>query len=254
MRRINSTNSRKQLIRKLLLFVALGFAINAQAQVTIGSGIPPVSGALLDLKEYASSDPVAATGISATKGLGLPRVSLQVSNLLLPMFDGADATNYYKDGTAYPKATEDAKHIGLTLYNLTEDSSQGLKTGVCFWDGSQWIVAGKSGGDSSNNPTLSWFYMPTFVLDTSGPLNTEKTINLYTQYATQFTNVPATNRSQSAPANVPIFIADELNYYVLGYDADVLKINSIGDEGELKYEIKSAASPLTYINVVFTVK
>ncbi|GAB6118996.1 hypothetical protein [Dysgonomonas termitidis] len=56
--------------------------VNLQAQVTIGSGIPPSMGALLDLKEYDSANGES----NSTKGLLLPRVNLTDWRSLYPMF------------------------------------------------------------------------------------------------------------------------------------------------------------------------
>lgn len=90
-------------------------------QVTIGVGLEPVKGALLDLKEKDSNGDV-----TATKGLMLPRVNLTNPNMLYPIFTGAY------------NASEDLKHIGLTVYNLTQCDGK-FAQGVYTWTGTAWV-------------------------------------------------------------------------------------------------------------------
>lgn len=238
--------------KTILLILLVAGIVVTQAQVTIGSGNPPISGALLDLKEYGPSDPEWASGISATKGLGLPRVNLKLSNSLLPMFDAVSGSNYIKDGQNYDITTQNKQHVGLTVYNLTVDPVENFELGVYFWDGDKWNLAGRRNGPMDER--LKFFYMPTFVLDVTGAVGTQKTKNLYSEYASQFSNIPSTRRNPDAGPNIPIFAANELNYYILGFDDKALKIISITDAGLLTYEIVAPATGITYINVAFTVK
>lgn len=93
---------------------------NIHAQVTIGSLIPPVEGALLDLKENNS------TGENATKGLLMPRVALEKEKELDPCVSGI--TN----------ANEKLQHTGLFLYNTSTIVSENLCPGLYYWEGVQW--------------------------------------------------------------------------------------------------------------------
>jgi hypothetical protein len=106
-------------------------AVQLHAQVTIGSNIEPLGGALLDLKQTTP----ATDNSTSTKGLLLPRVELSDLNKLYPMF----ATVY--------GAAEDAKHTGLTVYNLTQCDGK-FARGVYTWTGEEWVQL-------TNNPVLT---------------------------------------------------------------------------------------------------
>lgn len=70
--------------------------------------------------------------------------------------------------------------------------------------------------------------------------------------------MPTKNSSQlrnpSSKANIPIYDANKLDYYITGLDDSVLNIIGITDAGVLTYQAKASATGLTYINVVFVVK
>jgi len=105
------------------------------SQVTIGDDVEPADGALLQLKDNGTY----SGNVNASKGLILPRVDLTDEFNLFPMFED-DGSNGYKIGTtAYTKADEDKKHIGLMVYNtnlcLTHN---GDGHGMFVWDGSRW--------------------------------------------------------------------------------------------------------------------
>lgn len=102
--------------------VMVFFNIQASAQVTIGADIPAKSGSLLDLKMDDNNNQ------NSTKGLLLSRVALVNQNKLDPCIKDADLQ----------PGDEDA-HIGLTVYNITDDSDVGLCPGVHVWNGSKWI-------------------------------------------------------------------------------------------------------------------
>ena len=108
------------------LFVLTSLSTTTTAQVTIGSAESPISGALLDLKQETKSNDLA----NSSKGLGLPRVGLTDREQLEP----CSTTN----------ATNKASHIGLTVYNVTDNSSTvaTLKEGVYLWDGDMWQPMG----------------------------------------------------------------------------------------------------------------
>lgn len=102
------------------------------AQVTIGVNLEPTKGALLDLKEKSSTN-----NITASKGLVLPRVSLSESEMLYPMFETGSAPDKYKyEGQDIDKTSEDRKHTGLTVYNLTDNCV--FCPGIYAWDGTAW--------------------------------------------------------------------------------------------------------------------
>jgi hypothetical protein len=100
--------------------------------VTIGSGIPPGSGSLLDLKESAPN----VENATSAKGLLHPRVKLTDKDKLFPMFDGVSGADYVKGATHYVKADADSTHIGLTVFNVNE--TEVFTAGLHFWDGTEW--------------------------------------------------------------------------------------------------------------------
>ncbi|WP_108821127.1 FISUMP domain-containing protein [Dysgonomonas sp. Marseille-P4361] len=102
-------------MRQTLLFFAFLFIMGqAHAQVTIGSGIEPNKGALLDLKENDKSE------ANSTKGLGLPRVQLTTIYTLEDIDPGLDVD----------------KHIGLTIY--VPEEFENSCPGVYVWTGTEW--------------------------------------------------------------------------------------------------------------------
>ncbi len=122
---MKKTIIRNRNIVSIILLCLTGYL---PAQVTIGAGIEPNKGALLDLKENNGN----VSNITASKGFILPRVNLTHPNNLYPMFS-PDTIGGYKEGD---KAEEDKKHTGLTVYHIDECSLDGA--GVYVWSGSRW--------------------------------------------------------------------------------------------------------------------
>ena len=107
-------------MRSLILTLSLAiYTAICFAQVTIGSNETPEHGFLLQLKDIPD---VLDGSANATKGLGLPRVLLVDTNDLLP---------------CAPNTSDNKEvHVGLTVYNLTTNST--LKEGIYTWDGMTW--------------------------------------------------------------------------------------------------------------------
>ncbi|MBN9301792.1 MULTISPECIES: hypothetical protein [Dysgonomonas] len=122
----------------LLLLIAI-FCTNltTNAQVTIGSGEPSATGALLQLKD---KDNIIDGTANASKGLALPRVNLSQKNQLFPMFlkDSSNPTSGPSDDYAANKTGIDQMHTGLIVYNLVEDDDKELCMGLNQWDGEKW--------------------------------------------------------------------------------------------------------------------
>ncbi|MFV0537486.1 MAG: FISUMP domain-containing protein [Dysgonomonas sp.] len=97
----------------IFLFI---FPLIVNAQVTIGSGIPPVEGALLDLKEHAPN----VAGVTATKGLGLPRVNLASPTALDPIVGDVNEL------------------VGLLVYNTNSIATDRFCPGPYVWTGTEW--------------------------------------------------------------------------------------------------------------------
>lgn len=99
----------------IFLLFSTSFSFSVLSQVTIGSPIPPASGALLDLKQTDGLE-------NSTKGIVMPRVKLVGVDKLEPC--------------ATTNTTNKELYIGLTAYNLSE--TIGLSKGVYTWDGNVW--------------------------------------------------------------------------------------------------------------------
>ena len=102
-----------------LYFLCTIFVLPIHAQVTIGSSYPSSKGSLLDLKENDN------IGANANRGFLSARVALESIDQLDPCVSSADATDM-KD------------HVGLLVYNLTDDQNKGLCPGLHVWIGSRW--------------------------------------------------------------------------------------------------------------------
>lgn len=205
-------------VRTFSLFVLLSLILSLQAQVTIGSGIPPDENALLDLKEDDSGN--------STKGLLLPRVQLR------DIYDPLPLTEHKE---------------GMFIYNIVENGF--VERGVYYNTGERWE---KVNTPSSHAFYTNWFYMPSVVFDTSSA-GEGFTKNLYELYREQFANPIV--RSFDAPESIPYILnANDLYYYITYYDAEVFEIISLSESGVLEYNIKQAASAYSLINIVFVLK
>ncbi|MFV0312423.1 MAG: hypothetical protein ACK5KN_12365 [Dysgonomonas sp.] len=134
-------------------------------QVTIGAGLEPVKGALLDLKEKDSNGDV-----TATKGLNLPRVNLTV---LTKLTGGPSGSPVITDVTdAEP---DKSTHIGLTIYNV------GYCPGVYVWTGTEWIKLGEPCAPVSppSAPVNGSFCGPSGTANLSVTAGTDETADWY---------------------------------------------------------------------------
>jgi hypothetical protein len=212
---------KKNLISFRVLLLSLVMALMgtgvALAQITIGSVEPPNANALLDLKQLPDS--------TSTKGLLLPRVALQATNLAAPM----------------------SAHVaGMTVYNKATAGTDEYRVSPGFYynTGTQW--------ERMYLGYTNWFYMPSVAINTATTA-TNQHLNLYNLYKNQFSAPPV--RSAGAPAAVPyIPAATDLYYYIIGYDASVFNIISLDVYGELIYDVTAVASDFSYINIVFVLK
>jgi len=116
-----------------------------QAQVTIGSGIPPEVAALLDIKSHEQSIDGGATTKEGGGGLLLPRVELIYVDELAPFINKGD---YNAD--EYSKLKK--RHTGLVVYNIATTSD--FEPGTHIWDGSKWKMIGRIDNTNKNNWSL----------------------------------------------------------------------------------------------------
>lgn len=114
----------------LFLFFLSCFSIYLNSQVTIGSNLEPIKGAILDLKQFLPNE----NNETSNKGLLLPRVELKKLKGDLSMSLGLTKTI---DGTS---------HIGLMVYNIPNLECPLLHLGAYTWNGYSWDFIG------SDNP------------------------------------------------------------------------------------------------------
>jgi len=204
-------------------FFALASITSLNAQVTIGTNQEPDKDAVLELITPENN-----------KGFLPPRIPLVAPHNPSPL----------------------STHVpGMVVYNTTilKDS---LQKGLYVNNGTQWVQINQT-------PYLSpvWFYMPSFPIATSkaGTFN----IDLWSEYNRQFNNLATGSiiASSDAAALKPlpkVYAANELNYYVTGYDNTVFSGLTITPSGVLNYTITDAGvanvSDSTYMNIVFVVK
>lgn len=136
----------KKSVMKIKIIILTGILIlfllpSVNAQVTVGSNVPPRKGTLLDLKENNNTN----KNFNSKKGFGLPRVELESLTILT-----VDNT-IYRDN-----------YVGMTVYNITNNDQ--LSEGTYCWFGTTWkqVVlvdgAGEEGNLLQNNGdnTYSW--------------------------------------------------------------------------------------------------
>lgn len=111
------------------------------AQTTIGSGVAPADGALLDLKENAADNGAR----TSTKGVIFPRVELSTKTTLDPLVSSSLPTH----------DAQKPKYKGTFVYNVKVDATEGLVEGVYCWDGTTWINLSEVIITGSNGVTVS---------------------------------------------------------------------------------------------------
>ena len=141
---------------------------------------------------------------------------------------------------------------GQLIYNIDTGCLE-------YWDGSTW---------RNFCENTRWFYMPSIAIDvtTSGTF----TRNLHLEYKKQFADTDDASTPSNSPApgtalvksdsNAPnpfnkIYAANELYFYVTGYDATVFSNLSITQAGVLTYTVNADnVTDATYMNIVFVIK
>lgn len=110
-----------------ILFLFLLTCVSVNSQVTIGTNEPPVSGAILQLKEI---DGITDASPNSTKGMALPRVSL------IKLIDSTDISRTIE---GVPAGLYTENHTGLMVYNTNKCfNNMGDDEGVYVWNGFQW--------------------------------------------------------------------------------------------------------------------
>ena len=150
---------------------------------------------------------------------------------------------------------------GVLLPRMTTTQKTAITTpatGLMVYDTDKQCLSQNVGTEASpiwiclmQNQTR-FFYMPSIAIDASATA-TNLTLDLYAEYKAQF-NTPMA-KSTSAPASIPYFPnATDLDYYITYYDNTVLKINSVGNDGKVSYNVIALPGYKSFMNVVFVVK
>jgi len=117
-------------IKIILLFLGTFYILlPVQSQITIGSGLEPRDGSLLELKQDNETEK------NATKGFSLPRVELKGPKILT--VDDDSKGKEYK---------------GLTVQNTF--SGNGLTEGIYSWDGEMWKLIVATDGPGTTEQVL----------------------------------------------------------------------------------------------------
>lgn len=118
------------MIKRIRLLVILFLPVcYLQAQVTVGSDIPPQKSAILELKSFESASPGGITTNKDGGGLLLPRIKLSNLNTFEPFMNPLTEPNY---------SEKFKHHTGMLIYNINEEN--GFQKGMYIWDGAKWIL------------------------------------------------------------------------------------------------------------------
>ncbi|GAB6009432.1 hypothetical protein [Dysgonomonas reticulitermitis] len=132
----------------LILFICSLFILsgnsNLSAQVTIGSGIPPERGALLDHKETDTTGPTSdVTSLeNAKKGVLYPKVLLRDAAKLTPLYGGVDTGGGVWSDNA--TAEEKLKATGMVVYNVNPKAIN-MDEGLYMWHMDEWVKLNQDG-------------------------------------------------------------------------------------------------------------
>ncbi|WP_165041503.1 FISUMP domain-containing protein [Dysgonomonas sp. ZJ709] len=123
----------------LLIFIS----IIANAQVTIGSTEAPIAGALLQIKEFETTDSRSDGKSNSTKGIIMPRVELTTLTDL-------------KADIPSVAANEELEYTGLMVFNVKENPcpTEGLYEGLYIWDGKLWQYLGEKTDEMSPDVSI----------------------------------------------------------------------------------------------------
>lgn len=128
----------------LLLIAVFGFTLGIHAQVTIGAGIPPEKGAILDIKEKDTKTPINnVAGLeNSTKGVLYPKVFLRDAAKLTPLYGGSDnGSGIWSDESTID---EKLKATGMVVYNVNAEALN-MDEGLYMWQIDEWVKLNQDG-------------------------------------------------------------------------------------------------------------
>ncbi len=206
------------------LFLLL--SLNTYAQVGINTNQPQTH-AILDIN-------------SQDKGILIPRVQLTsiFDTTTVKALSGAVST-YENSLLVYNTKTSNLKN------------EKDVAPGFYYWETDRWVRM-------ITQNQQQFFYMPSIIIPTAADQIQSKDvfgqINLYEKYEQQFSKAATKNPSSST--KLPVFLKNQLDYYITWYDDSVFSDVKVSDAGVLSYKIKPNAdvSIGSFMNIVFVVK
>lgn len=206
------------------LFLLL--SLNTYAQVGINTNQPQTH-SILDIN-------------SQDKGILIPRVQLT------SIFDTTTVKALSGSVSTYENS--------LLVYNTITSNLKNEKDvvpGFYYWETDRWVRM-------ITQNQQQFFYMPSIIIPTAAdqiqPKEVFGQINLYEKYEQQFSKAATKNPSSST--KLPVFLKNQLDYYITWYDDSVFSDVKVSDTGVLSYKIKPNAdvSIGSFMNIVFVVK
>lgn len=239
--------------QKLFFMLFAGITISAFSQVGIGTNTPQTT---LDINgSMASTEGVVNYSSSSTTTIPL--------NYSFVKITGSAASNFnfvFSTTPHYPQGVKNGQRIVIyndTAFNATYGAFivQSKTAQEFIYSAGAWYSV-KS--PSTTPATLKWFYAPSLVLDTSVSA-TAKTVNVYENYKKQFTGISTIETNPNygpsgTTASLPVYLVNELDYIITGYDKSVFSNVSINASGILTYTVSNPASDATFMNIVLVPK
>jgi hypothetical protein len=194
----------------------------------------------------------------------MKKLAVLFSNLLLSatLFAQVGINTNTPHNSAALDIVSPANNQGVLLPRMTTNQKNAIfnpANGLLVYDTDKNCLSQNVGTETTPNwlclgqNETHFFYMPSIAISAKTVGVAAAPLDLYSEYKKQFDTPFA--KSISAPSKIPYFpVATDLHYYITYYDSDVLRINTIGNDGKVSYEILKVADYNSFMNVVFVIK
>ena len=202
---------------------------------------------MLTMTATAQIDAFSVTGTPTATTAEMNAILSPLPNIGSVLYNTDDDAIYRYTSTGWQKNTDDQYDDEVLLRNNVDVNEGGIGSPTLETTVKEVIDAIAP----ITSKAARVFYPPSIAIDAS--ILGSGSVNLYTQYTAQFAT-PAV-KNPLAPAVIPTYAANELNYYITYYDTNVFSGVSVSDTGVMLYTVD--APPADYnslINVVFVVK
>lgn len=202
---------------------------------------------LLTIAVSAQIDAYSVTGTPTATTAEMNAILTPLPNIGSVLYNTDDDAIYRYTSTGWQKNTDDQYDDEVQLRNAVDVNEGGIVGPTDETTVKEVIDAIAP----ITSKAARVFYPPSIAIDVStlGP----GSVNLYTQYTAQFAT-PAV-KNPLAPAVIPTYNANELDYYITYFDPAVFSGVTVSNAGVMSYTVD--AQPADYnslINVVFVVK